>query len=316
MASHKNQHFIPRCYLKAWCDPHTPTEQTPYVWQFSKDGAQVRKKSPNNIFSETDMYTVRSTDGSRDLTLEKGLQELETRFSIVRDRAIMRKPLTPEDHFVLCAFTAAMHARTKARREHHSKIWNQVLQQRERLAAKVKTLTPEQRRRIRPEPKGVHGSIRIPPEKVDEWAKRPLQSWLSAEVGTLAPILSTIDLVLFETDDATGFITSDSPCVWFDPEACKRTPFYQTPALMYDTIEITLPLSPRQMLLFNRKRRNGRVSLGESSVDELNRRTRFFAHEYFVVNSDITKGIWFDRGVEPSDSWRNRNRRSSRVSRS
>jgi hypothetical protein len=314
MASHKNQHFIPRCYLKAWCDPHTPTEQTPYVWQFSKDGAQVRKKSPNNIFSETDMYTVRSTDGSRDLTLEKGLQELETRFSIVRDRATKREPSTPEDHFVLCAFTAAMHARTKVRREHHSKIWNQVLEQRERLAAKVNNLTPEQRRRIRPEPKAAHGSIRIPSEKVDEWATRPLQSWLSAEVGTLAPILSTIDLVLFETDDATGFITSDNPCVWFDPEACKRTPFYQTPALMYDTIEITLPLSPRQMLLFNRKGRTGRARLGESSVDELNRRTRFFAHEYFIVNSDTKKGIWFDRGVEPSDSWGNR--RSSRASRS
>lgn len=250
MARHKNQHFIPRCYLKAWCDPDTPTNQTPYVWQFSKDGAQCRKKSPKNIFNETDMYTVRNTDGSRDLTLEEGLQELETRFTIVRGTVTERKPLTPEDHFLLCAFTAAMHARTKARREHHSKIWNQVLQQRARLDAKVKDLTPEQRRRMRPEPKGIHGSIRIPPEKIDEWAKRPLQSWLNAELGTLAPILSTLDLVVFETTDATGFITSDNPCVWLDPEACKRTPFYQTPALMYETIEIYVtPISATDVVV-------------------------------------------------------------------
>jgi len=28
----------------------------------------------------------------------------------------------------------------------------------------------------------------------------------------------------------------------------------QTPALMYDTIEITLPISPRQIIVLNRKR--------------------------------------------------------------
>jgi hypothetical protein len=308
MAPHKNQHFIPRCYLKAWCDPQTPANQAPFVWLFSKDGTQVRKKSPSNIFSETDMYTVPSNDGGRDLTIEEGLQQLETHFSIVRDKVIERKPLTPEQHLILGTFTAAMHARTKARREHHSRIWNQVLQQGERLAAKGKNAPLETRRRTPAKPKSIHRRLRIPPEKIDEWVKRPLQSWLAAEVATLTPVLLTLDLVLLETIGGTGFITSDNPCVWFDPEAYKRTPFYQTPSLIYDTIEITLPLSPQHMLLFNRKGHNGRVSLSDSSVDELNRRTRFFTDEYFVVNSNIKKAIWFDRGLKPSDSRRNPNR--------
>jgi len=42
-------------------------------------------------------------------------------------------------------------------------------------------------------------------------------------------------------------------------------------------------------------------------VDEFNRRTRFQCSEYFVSNSNATKPIWFDPGVEPEDSWRKRN---------
>lgn len=305
MASHKNQHFIPRCYLKAWCDPHTPTKQTPYVWQFSNDGEQVRKKSPANIFSETDMYTIENPDGSRNLTLEHGLHELETRFSIIRDRKINRKkPLTREEHIVLCAFVAAMHARTKARREHHAKIWNQVRGQMEQISEKMKTLTPEERQKIRPEPRGIHDRPTISYEKVKEMSEKPLQSWLTAEVKALTPILSKIDLLLLETSDATGFITSDNPCVWFDPEAYKRPPFYQTPALMYETIEITLPLSPQYILLFNRKGHNGHLRINNNALNEFNRRIRFHVHEYFIVNSNVKKEIWFDPGVEPDDSWR------------
>src|ERR1051325_183217 len=206
MASHKNQHYIPRCYLKAWCDPHTPTKQAPYVWQFSSDGQQVRKKSPDNIFSETDMYTIENPDGSRNLTLEHGLHELETRFSTIRDRKIKRKkPLTPEEHIILCAFVAAMHARTKARREHHAKIWNQVRGQMEQVSERMKTLTPEERQKIRPEPRGIYDRPTISYEKVKEMSEKPLQSWLNAEVRALTPMLSKIDLLLLETPDATGF---------------------------------------------------------------------------------------------------------------
>ena len=35
----------------------------------------------------------------------------------------------------------------------------------------------------------------------------------------------------------------------------------------------------------------------------MNRRTRFSAYEYFIVNSNTKKDIWFDPGIEPEDSW-------------
>ena len=125
---HKNQHFIPKSYLSAWCDPNTPPQQTPYVWIFTKDGKQSDNKAPHNILYETDTYTIKSADGSRDLKLERGLCELESRFVHVRDKKICKeKPLGQEEHFYLCAFMAAMLARTKAQREHHKEQWGGLL---------------------------------------------------------------------------------------------------------------------------------------------------------------------------------------------
>ena len=77
MAHHKTQHYIPACYLKAWCDEKTPKGHTPYVWVFDADGSNSRRKAPENIFHESDMYTIECEDGNRDLVLEHGLSQLE-----------------------------------------------------------------------------------------------------------------------------------------------------------------------------------------------------------------------------------------------
>ena len=109
MSQYKKQHFIPKCYLKAWCDPSVPEDYTPYVWVFSQDGTTSKNKSPEKIFYETDMYTINKADGSRDLILEHGLSGLETQFSAIRDRALKRhQRINPTDHIQICAFLAAM----------------------------------------------------------------------------------------------------------------------------------------------------------------------------------------------------------------
>lgn len=250
------------------------------------------------------MYTIESADGSRDLTLEHGLQKLETRFSEIRDNLLRRKPLTSQDRFDLCVFVATMHARTPVRRQHNAAIWNEVLRQGKQISQRVKNLTAQERANFVAEPRRLHRGLTIPPEKIEQWTKEPLQSWLGPEATNLAPVLFQMDSVLYETSDATGFITSDNPCAWFDPEAYKRSPFYQAPGLMYETIEITFPVCPQFMLLFNWRGLNGHFDAGARDLDQFNGRTRFFADKYFVVNSKTKKEIWFDPGIEPEDSWR------------
>jgi hypothetical protein len=42
---------------------------------------------------------------------------------------------------------------------------------------------------------------------------------------------------------------------------------------------------------------HGYVKIKESVADELNRQTRFHAHEFYIVNSNNKKDHWFDPGI-------------------
>ena len=141
-------------------------------------------------------------------------------------------------------------------------------------------------------------------DEVKAMAEKPLQTMMFPAITTLTPHLARLDFAVFTTDSELGFITSDYPCVWFDPEGYKRPPMFQGPALMYESIEITLPVSPDQIIVLNRRGLSGYFSANERLLDELNRRTRFNCAEYFVNNTQLTRPIWFDPGKEPDDSWR------------
>ena len=113
MAQHKKQHYVPA--LKAWCDPNAPREQTPYVWVFDKEGNAARRKAPENIFYETDMYTIEDSGGQRLLHLEHCLQQLETAFARIRETKLKnRQKLTSRETILLCAFIGAQQFRTPA----------------------------------------------------------------------------------------------------------------------------------------------------------------------------------------------------------
>jgi len=305
MSKHKKQHFVPACYLKAWCDPDVPPCHTPYVWLFDKDGSNVRNKAPDNIFHETDMYTIHCADGSRDLTLEHGLHDLETEFARIRNRKFnFRRRLDQTEHVLLCAFTVATQARTPAMREHQRRQWERPLRMMEEIIDWAKIATPEQKKRAAATHIPSSDSKRgMTYEQVKELHGNPLQLMLWPMIQTVTPLLRKLDLAIFVTSDKLGFITSDHPCIWFDPESYKRPPLYRGPALMYKTIEITLPLSPSHCLFLNRQGINGYIDADLGIVDELNRRVRFEAENYFVVRRNNLREYWFDPGVEPEDSW-------------
>lgn len=305
MSQHKKQHFIPQCYLKAWCDPSAPINLNPYVWVFSKDGNHVKKKSPKNIFFETDMYTVIKADGTRDLVLEHGLMQLESQYATIRDRKLSRQlPLDPNDHLNVCAFLAAMHARTRASREHWGQQWKQPLVIMDKMMEWLHLATPEQiEQAVSASVPTSSSADSLTYEDIKTLVEDPLQNMLPIIVQAETPLLCKLDFAVLTTTDDIGFITSDHPVIWFDPEAYKRPPMWREPALMYESIEITLPVSPEQCLILNRKGVTGYIPVPQSVVDENNRRVRFSAQEYFVVCRKEQRDTWFDPREEPEDSW-------------
>lgn len=308
---HKRQHFIPQSYLKAWCDTQTLSGQEPYLWQFSKDGLQVKKKAPVNIFHENNMYTIEQPGKQKSLILEHGLSELESRFTKIRDHKISKgKSLSEEEHFILCTFIAAMHGRTKAQRDHLKKFWEEIIDKMDNMTAAINQAAPNERKKVMQALGGVssQGKDVLHEEDVRKLAKHTMPMMLPQLIRVQAPLLVRLDMLILETTEKPGFITSDVPCNWFDPESCKRPPFFQGPALMYKTTEIRFPVSPRQLIILNRQGFRGRYIATPEKVDEFNRVTRWSSSEYFIVNSNIKKEYWFDPGVEPEDSWRNKHK--------
>jgi len=304
MPKHKKQHFVPACYLRAWCDPDAPALYTPYLWLFDKDGLNSRSKSPENIFYETDMYTIKHADGSRNLVLEHGLNQLETEFAEIRKNKIAYGlPLDPTEHTLLCAFAAAAHSRTPSSREHIRKQWKHPLRVMNEMAEWFKTATPEEKHKLaaisRSSPSKEPG---LSQDQVKRLYEQPLQTALFAEIRVIAPLLRELDMAILETQDSIGFITSDNPCLWFDPESHKRHPMYRSPALAYETIEITLPISPTQCLFLNRQGIRGYTEVEPCVVDKLNRRFRSMSVEHFIVRRNIKRDYWFTTDSESTDS--------------
>jgi hypothetical protein len=102
------------------------------------------------------------------------------------------------------------------------------------------------------------------------------------------PVLAKMNMVVFTTDDPLGFITSDHPCVYFDPDRRRRPT-----DLRSRTVEVTLPVSPRSLVLlcwedFPPYRR---ARLEE--VENANRGQSIACAEHIVVCRQQTRDVWF-----------------------
>jgi hypothetical protein len=113
MSEPKRQHIIPKCYLKQFVDPHTPTGQEPYVWIFDRGSKKGKKRAPRNILTETDLYTFSGKDGTKNYSLENSLAQIESDYASLFEQKIgQHLPLHAREHLVLCAFVAGMLQRT------------------------------------------------------------------------------------------------------------------------------------------------------------------------------------------------------------
>jgi hypothetical protein len=130
------------------------------------------------------------------------------------------------------------------------------------------------------------------------------QQIITSALEIETPLLFQMQMAVFVTDRELGFITSDSPCVWFNPKLHTYPPFYRSPGLGQQDIEVTLPLSPQHLLFIShRQSATFYLDIEERYVDEANRSTRFHCDEEFVSWKGETRPYWFERGQEPEDMW-------------
>ena len=305
--SHRTQHWIPKSYLAAWHDPNCPPRHTAYVNRISKDGTEIDQRAPANIFSENNLYTITTPEGHRDLTLEHGLSGLENAFTGIRQRSLQEMKQLPDlPYLKFLAFVAAMHVRTPAMRDHHARIWSEVKGKVERLQNLMTSAAPEDVDAAITPSLAPAGETDITLDEVGKLAAAPLQNLLIPFIQSELTGLVAMKCEIFCTDHVNGFITSDAPVSWFDPQAHKLPPLDRSPGLATPTIEIAFPISPQQCALIH----HGDATSGiryldapDNIVSEINSRIRFYSNEHFVSRLGYLEREWFDPGKEPEDTW-------------
>jgi hypothetical protein len=309
--SHKKQHFVPQCYTKAWIDPTTPVGQKvdPFVWVFDRKGANARRKSPANLFTETDIYTITKADGRRDLYLEHGFGDLEDRFTRIRNLRFAKNQWpTDEEMIYLLAFVATFQARTQANRDHQRQQWGNIRKRMEEMQNSYEEARPARKavfeRMDSIGPNGSDRSTGMTIRDVKAMEEFPIQTMMGTIVKTVLPIFQRMSCAVLQTYDPIGFVTSDQPCTWFDSESYKLQPIFRGPGLNSPTIEVTLPISPKQCLvLSHRPKLNGYIDIPQHVVDELNYRHVVHCKDSFISHSKQTRQIWFEEREMPDDAW-------------
>lgn len=289
----KDQHLVPQCYLKAWCDPKTPPNQEPYVWLHKKDGTEAKRKAPLNILCEPDYYTYQDTKGKRDLSLEDYLSNVEGHFARIRETIYTTNALPlGEDLHHFCRFVALMENRTKAQRDNMLPYFREMHK---------RTVVQEDAQRIQP----------TLSRQIEPFAKYGHHIMMLESLDSILSFLDRMSKTLLFAEEGASFITSDNPCVLFDEKTYRLPPFWRNPAYGSKSVELTLPLSPRILFLASWADFSGTIPVQADIVEQLNNRTRFNCYEQFVTHDGNVQPYWFDAGTEPQDSWENQQRRST-----
>jgi hypothetical protein len=143
-------------------------------------------------------------------------------------------------------------------------------------------------RPLRPLP-GDESKASITIEDARVRSEEPLQHMLMQIIEEDLPVLLRMTLTFFTTDDPTGFITSDHPCLWFDPDKPRgRMTTLQSP-----TVEVTMPVAPNTLLVQCWEEFSDYFPIATPLVDDANLMRRRGCDEYLIVCRNETKPVWF-----------------------
>lgn len=243
VVKYKDQHWVPRSYLEAWTDPNPPPNYDDFVHLFDRRGGDHRTKSPKNIMSMPDLYTIFDGD-SRDLRIENAFGRWESEFVRVRKKIESLVDLNDNDIAVIYVFVGALMARPPHKIEFFRNQWENILKK-----ARSIRIDPN----VKPMPSLSKGRPSISLDEAQEFIDNPMGTWFPENLAANIEVLSEkFGFDIFINESEHPFLTSDAPAVIYHPPLDKR--FRNMPrGLGSIGCEITLPISPQIALLFRHK---------------------------------------------------------------
>lgn len=290
MADHKDQHWIPRSYVKAWCDPE---KRDKVVHRYNPEGDYLDWRPYTRIASEDDLYTI--FDGEqRDVWVEaQFLSGIERRFAAVVREVERRCPLPAASKAIFAWYVAAMRQRSPSARDHWQDFQRRVVEAGEAMEDALGAMDPISRKRAAeamrvPAPRDGH---RMTIDEARAAAAEPFGAWLPRHIAIEAGMLQKMSFELLKVPAGTSLITSDNPVTWRN----RAVPFGNAgrfPGLRHPAIEITMPLTPEWCLAFNHENVDAVADLTAEGVDVINSRTLAMCDEFFIANSSNLVVDW------------------------
>lgn len=293
-------HFVPRFYLKSFCERRTPPGQEPWLWVADLEERSVERRAPKNVAAQTDYYLSRE--------IEQALAQLES-----ETRPVIAKLLAGESNLIhedrgrLAFFMAYFIVRVPFFRNMIEEKAGEV----GRMRLMISAQHPDHfARTLREAHKGMKEFTHEEVENLRQWALNGEYSVrgtaaLSLSLGMteipkeLAAIVHDMKWAYLEPGSDEEFITCDNPVSWFD--ATPRAAVYGGHGLLMKNVELTFPLSPQLCLLGSWVGKTGPIQVPRLVIEELNQRRIRFASRfvYAAREKDALRAL---ESAKPADS--------------
>jgi hypothetical protein len=285
---HVNQHWIPRAYIKAWCDP---SQTQKIIHRYDPSGSYLDYRPYSRVFSASDLYTA-GGNGARDTRTETVfLKRIEDLFLSARRRLNNGDDLTGSMITALALFVAATRNRSPRSRDHWQGFKSRLVEVGESMAHALEQATPAERKKMVTQPLGRSPENSMSLDEAKAAAAEPFGRWLPRHIMIEAEILAKMTAIVLTAPSGFGFITSDNPVAWTDGLA-KPGQRSRPIGLGYKFIEVTMPLSPQLAVLFDHSGQSGVADSSQEWVDLVNSRTLRHCGDCFISNCPTLETIW------------------------
>ncbi len=282
----KKQHVIPRLHLQYF------TGEDGRVWTYDALSGRRWSRAPEETATEQHFYSFEQADGTLDTRLEENLARIEDRAAPIY-KAILDgnvHGLAPQSRMDFAHFVGLMYSRTRSVRRQAATCFGQFIQSalyaqalnphafnafiRTFESRSARTLTEEQRAKVR---EGMLDPSRFRMTVYKEVGLRAI-----ALADKLAPIFYNMRWWLMGT---TGgyYVTSDHPVV------LEIGPGARDKGFLTPTAEVTMPLSPRTLLLMTWRQVEYAKEIPEEHVHAANEARAQNSEQYLYAHLNDEK---------------------------